>query len=100
MINYALNVGGSSHRLGYQLLESRDPSDGLSSTQMQPRAHSAQQPGGRLLGWEPESHTAGSEPTAELAPQGPRTQASRNQKAQKGKTLISPWVENYRKSDR
>lgn len=99
MINYALNVGGSSHRLGYQLLDSRDPSDGLSSTQMQPRAHTAQQPGGRLLGWEPEPHTAGSEPTAELAPQGPRTYTSRNQKAQKGKTLIFPWVENYRKSD-
>lgn len=50
MINYALNVGGSSHRLGYQLLESRDLSDGLSRTQMQPRALTAQQPGGRLLG--------------------------------------------------
>lgn len=90
MINYALNVGGSSHRLGYQLLESRDLSDGLSSTQMQPRAHTAQQPGGRLLAWKPEPHTAEREPTAELAPQGPRTRASRNQKAQKGKTVISP----------
>lgn len=45
----ALNVGGSSHRLGYQLLESRDLSDGPSSAQIRPRAHTAQQPGGRLL---------------------------------------------------